>query len=145
MDTKNPLVDLMLPIHQTIAQSLGLTSQLGLININQMATKEPALEKAIIDKVGSYGLQLGRVIDAVELLLDRIDVAYSDLKPDQKKVFDEFKTLATNVKAAKKGYTPMTDESINGFLRGMEYLKENNPKDYAELRQRLLNTLQATA
>jgi hypothetical protein len=44
-------------------------AQFGLINIELGQTPRPDVEQAILDKVGSYGRQLGRIGDAVEVLL----------------------------------------------------------------------------
>ena len=47
-------------------------AQFGLINLDLGHTAQPELEHAILDDVGSYGRQLGRIGDALEVLLDRI-------------------------------------------------------------------------
>ncbi|SFK66743.1 hypothetical protein [Methylocapsa palsarum] len=45
--------------------------QVGLINIGQ--TPQPKMEQAILDEVGSYGRQLGRIGDALEVLMKHVD------------------------------------------------------------------------
>ena len=145
MDTKNPLLDLMLPIHQSLASWVGMTPQFGLVNINQMATEKPELEREIVEKVGSYGMQLGRVIETLELVMERSGISDADLESHDAKVREDFQKLARNVKAAKKGYTPVTDESVTRFLKGIEHLEENDPSAYEKLRKRLLKTLKAGA
>lgn len=45
----------------------------GVVNINIGQTPAPELEQTILDDVGSYGRQLGRIGDALEVLLKRID------------------------------------------------------------------------
>ena len=47
-------------------------AQYGLININLGHTPRPDVEQAILEKVGSYGRQLGRIGDALEVLLDHV-------------------------------------------------------------------------
>jgi hypothetical protein len=44
-------------------------AQFGLINIELGQTPRPEVEQAILDEVGSYGRQLGRIGDALEVLL----------------------------------------------------------------------------
>lgn len=44
-------------------------SQVGLININVGQSSNPAAEAALLDEVGSYGKQLGRIGDALAVLL----------------------------------------------------------------------------
>jgi hypothetical protein len=47
-------------------------AQYGLINIDLGQTPHPEVEKAVLDEVGSYGRQLGRIGDALEVLLKHI-------------------------------------------------------------------------
>jgi hypothetical protein len=47
-------------------------AQIGLFNINFGQTPRPDVEQAILEKVGSYGRQLGRIGDALEVLLDHV-------------------------------------------------------------------------
>lgn len=48
-------------------------AQLGFVNIELGQTPHPEMEQAILDEVGSYGRQLGRIGDALEVLLKRVD------------------------------------------------------------------------
>jgi hypothetical protein len=45
-------------------------AHLGFINIDLGQTPHPEIEQAILDDVGSYGRQLGRIGDALEVLLN---------------------------------------------------------------------------
>src|SRR4051812_19981315 len=47
--------------------------QLGFINVNLGATSRPDIEQNILDEVGSYGRQLGRIGDVMEVLMKRLD------------------------------------------------------------------------
>ena len=47
-------------------------AQLGFINIDLGQTSNPETEQAILDKVGSYGKQLGHIGDALEVLLNHV-------------------------------------------------------------------------
>jgi hypothetical protein len=44
-------------------------NQMGFININTQASADPALEAQIVERVASYGRQLGRLSDAVGVVL----------------------------------------------------------------------------
>jgi hypothetical protein len=48
-------------------------AQLGLVNINLGQTPHPEIEQKVLDEVGSYGRQLGRIGDALEVLIDHFD------------------------------------------------------------------------
>jgi hypothetical protein len=47
-------------------------AQFGFINIDLGQTPHPEVEQAILDEVGSYGRQLGRIGDALEVLLNHV-------------------------------------------------------------------------
>ena len=47
-------------------------AQFGLVNIELGQTPRPDIEQAILEKVGSYGRQLGRIGVALEVLLDHV-------------------------------------------------------------------------
>ena len=47
-------------------------AQFGFINVDLGQTAEPDVERAILDKVASYGRQLGRIGDALEILLKHV-------------------------------------------------------------------------
>jgi hypothetical protein len=50
-------------------------AQFGLINIELGQTAHPEIEQAVLDEVGSYGRQLGRIGDALEVLVRHVDHA----------------------------------------------------------------------
>ena len=45
------------------------SSQAGLVNSNLGRSSDPELEKELLDEVGSYGMQLGRIGDALAVLI----------------------------------------------------------------------------
>jgi hypothetical protein len=49
-------------------------AQFGFINIDLGATPKPEIEQDILDEVGSYGRQLGRIGDALEVLLKHVEL-----------------------------------------------------------------------
>ena len=49
-------------------------AQFGFINIDLGETAHPEVEQAILDEVGSYGKQLGRIGDALEVLLNHTNL-----------------------------------------------------------------------
>lgn len=60
-------------VTQAIDTSLvrGIGDQLGFININTSRSGDPELERRIVEQVASYGRQLGRVLDALDVLIRR--------------------------------------------------------------------------
>jgi len=47
--------------------------QIGFININNAKTPDPGLETTIVEEVGSYGRQIGRIADALDVLVGTLD------------------------------------------------------------------------
>jgi hypothetical protein len=47
-------------------------AQFGFFNINLGQTSRPDIEQEILERVGSYGRQLGRIGDALEVLMDHL-------------------------------------------------------------------------
>lgn len=74
--------------------------QIGLINIDLGLTAEPQTEREILDRVGSYGKQLGRVGDALEVLLKHVDL--SGLSDDEADVIDELQGQLAAVRRVKR-------------------------------------------
>ena len=46
--------------------------QFGLINVSLGQTPRPDIEQKVLEEVGSYGRQLGRIGDALEVLIDHV-------------------------------------------------------------------------
>lgn len=49
-------------------------AQFGFINIDLGSTPKPEVEQQILDEVGSYGRQLGRIGDALEVLIRHVEL-----------------------------------------------------------------------
>jgi len=73
--------------------------QLGLININLGRTPAPEIEERILDDVGSYGRQIGRISDALEVLVDRLEL--KDLDESQREAIILFKAQLAEVRRVK--------------------------------------------
>jgi len=69
--------DFKLPLSGDVTQTINpwnmffdpVGSQFGLVNINMGNSSNPAVEAEVLSKVASYGKQLGRISDALEVLL----------------------------------------------------------------------------
>jgi hypothetical protein len=77
-------------------------AQFGFINIDLGNTAESDLERRILDKVGSYGRQIGRLGDALEVILKHVKLG--DLKPDEQDALDILKGQVAAVRQAKAGH-----------------------------------------
>jgi hypothetical protein len=62
--------------------------QFGLVNITVGQTSNPEMEKKILEGVGTYGKQLGRIGDALRVLVDQQDL--NKLPVEQKNALIDF-------------------------------------------------------
>lgn len=77
---------LRLPLSGDVTQAInpwswtfGPTSnQVGLVNINLGRSANPEVEQEVLDEVGSYGKQLGRIGDALGVLLRHVHMENLD-------------------------------------------------------------------
>ena len=89
------MANFRLPLSGDVTQAINpwqwalnaTNGQFGLFNINLGQSADPQLEADILDEVGSYGRQLGRVGDVLEILLKKVDPATLDAQ-DRVKIED---------------------------------------------------------
>jgi len=74
--------------------------QFGLVNINLGKSADPALEQRILDDVGSYGRQLGRIGEALEVLLDHVKLDRLDAK--ERGAIEDFRLQLAQVTRLKE-------------------------------------------
>ncbi|MCY0094118.1 hypothetical protein [Hoeflea ulvae] len=75
-------------------------SQVGLININLGQSPAPEVEQEILDDVGSYGRQLGRIGDALAVLLRHFHPA-EPLEPDEEKAIRAVRAMLDQIEDIK--------------------------------------------
>jgi len=76
-------------------------AQLGFVNINLGQTPHPEIEQKLLDKVGSYGRQLGRIGDALEVLIDHARL--KDLSPAETDAILILKGQLAEIRKVKRG------------------------------------------
>jgi hypothetical protein len=69
------------------------------IRITGSSAGDPALERQIVEQVASYGRQLGRVLDALDVLIRHTDEAA--LSSGDRRALDELQSLRAEIEAAK--------------------------------------------
>ena len=73
--------------------------QLGMFIFNFGATPAPEVEAQVLEDVGSYGRQLGRLADAVEVLVATLN--RNSLSPEQQAAISAFETQLKEVRRVK--------------------------------------------
>jgi hypothetical protein len=96
------LFGLRAPLSGDVVQDIApaVSSQLGFINIHQTRSKDPDLEQRIITEVASYGRQLGRLMEAVDVLVQRVD--RTSLSAEDRDALDDLHELAEEIEALKQ-------------------------------------------
>ena len=74
-------------------------AQVGLINVNLGRTPRPDIEQKLLDEVGSYGRQIGRIGDALEVLIDHVRL--EGLSKDEKDALAILKGQLAEVRKVK--------------------------------------------
>ena len=75
------------------------------ITINNNAG-DAGVEQTVLGEVGSYGYQIGRLIDAVKVVVDELEKpqGVDKLTPDQRQAIANFRQLAADVDRSVSGY-----------------------------------------
>jgi hypothetical protein len=74
-------------------------AQVGLINIDLGQTPSPQTERAILNDVGSYGRQIGRIGEVLEVILDHMKL--KDLEPAEKDAIDILRGQLAQIRRIK--------------------------------------------
>ena len=74
------------------------------------------IEEHVLGEVGSYGLQLARVLEAVDLLVGELDL--SRLTPEQQRIVVRVEDLASSAKRAVRLYRGQSVDPASAPNRG---------------------------
>lgn len=103
---------LQLPLSGDVTQTINpwtwfinaMGNQFGVININLGKSSDPELEQKILTEVGTYGRQLGRMGEALQVLLNHIKL--DELGPEERKAVTAFLAMQDDI-ARLKGQQQM--------------------------------------
>jgi hypothetical protein len=89
-------------------------------------------EQHVVDRVGSYGYQLNRIIDVLKVAVD--DGIVKGKNEREKQAVDKFVTLAKNAdQAAKEFKGEVTEESVQKLIEGLRRLQHTDRALYQSL------------
>jgi hypothetical protein len=98
-----------LPLSGDVTQSINpftafmTGGQFGLVNINMGQSSEPKVEEEVLSDVASYGKQLGRIGDALIVLLAHFHPR-APLTAEEKSAIDALKEVLEKVAQVKEKY-----------------------------------------
>ncbi|MFX3680011.1 MAG: hypothetical protein ACN6I5_01905 [Hyphomicrobiales bacterium] len=78
-------------------------SQVGLINVNFGRSSAPQVEQAVLDEVGSYGKQLGRMGDVLMVLLKHFKPD-ADLTEDERHAIEDLSVMLREIASVKERF-----------------------------------------
>ncbi len=98
-----------LPLSGNVTQSINpwtfsfnpVGSQFGLVNIELGQSADPGVEEEVLSDVASYGRQLGRIEDALAVLIAHFD-SKRKLNKQEERALAEFGSLVDKVAEIKK-------------------------------------------
>jgi len=101
--------DVNLPLSGAVTQSIepwtswfsAFGSQIGLINVNLGSSAAPEVEKDVISKVASYGRQLGRIEEALVVLLKHFHPR-GELTPGEERSIRALQRMIEEIEDVKK-------------------------------------------
>jgi hypothetical protein len=76
--------------------------QVGLVNVNLGRSPAPAVEEEVLAEVGSYGRQLGRIGDALAVLLKDFPPPGRTLSPEEDRAIRDLKRMLDDVADVKE-------------------------------------------
>jgi hypothetical protein len=97
-----------LPLSGNVTQSINpwtmlfnpVGSQVGLVNIDLGQSSQPEVEQEVLTDVASYGKQIGRIEDALIVLLDHFKPGRS-LTVQEQQAIDDLRDLVSEVQKVK--------------------------------------------
>lgn len=102
------------------------------------------VENRVLQQVGSYGMQLGKIIDVLGVLINQLP--QDKLTPQERLALDEFRDLSVKVSAAvaaAKGsqQQDITQIDIDHMINGLQSLARSNPAKHRYLTDQLKSVL----
>ncbi len=98
-----------LPLSGNVTQSINpwtmlfnpVGSQVGLVNIELGQSTQPEVEEEVLTDVASYGKQIGRIEDALTVLLDHFNPS-RPLTVQEQQAIDDLRELVAQVQKVKE-------------------------------------------
>jgi hypothetical protein len=97
--------DVNLPVElapEYLAQSILPGWQFSLFSVNVGQSSDDGVEKAAIQTVGSYGKQIGHLADALEVVIDHLNLLESDMPQAKKHILQIFLGDVAAIRGVKR-------------------------------------------
>jgi hypothetical protein len=109
IDKESAMPSFRLPLSGNVTQSINpwtmlfnpVGSQVGLVNIELGQSTQPEVEEEVLTDVASYGKQIGRIEDALVVLLDHFNPSRT-LTVQEQQAIDDLRDLVAQVQKVKR-------------------------------------------
>jgi len=128
----SPSSDVLSPIFNYWTTSSG---QYGLVNIRYGASSNAETEQAIVEKVAGYGMQIGRVLDAVVYLAKHL--GENDKTINHNKAILDLMDMNTKINVQKAGSAKPDSLTLTQFIESLTSLKDIDEESFKEVRDKL--------
>jgi hypothetical protein len=115
-------VEVMQSINPVWSWWLNSMHQVGFINISHTQTSKPKVEQQIVTKTASYGKQLGRIVEALNVLCVYHHQHMNGLQEEEKKALKALVELAAELAEVKAQADPEAGNLIYKEVC-LDYLK----------------------
>lgn len=103
--------------------------------VSETNAKNPSQEKEILENVASYGKQIGRINDAlnvlIPLVISRMDA--TDLKQNERQALEAFFELYKEIAKVKGEHIPPDETQLDLLLEDIRALKDRDNETYQNL------------
>ncbi len=96
-----------LPLSGNVTQTINpwtwafTGNTVSLFSVNLGRSADPDIETAVLDRLGSYGRQIGRIGEALAVVLAHVDLG--TLTPDETRAIDALQRQLADIAAIKAG------------------------------------------
>jgi hypothetical protein len=113
-------------------------SQVGFVNIQEMKSDDPDLEKRIISEIGSYGKQLCRVVAALQAICEHLGPLNPERwEPDERAAVNSFLRLAEEISSFKCANQPVRKWEVDQIISAIRDLKRLDRGSYEQVQEGL--------
>ena len=117
----------------------GNSNSNSLINITNYKTNDVNVENTITTEVAGYGMQLGVIEEALEVVISLMKPQIDTASEEQKKAIHAFTTMVDKINEHKEKMVidKFTHGGISDLVYNLETLKKDNPDLFAKVQEKL--------
>jgi hypothetical protein len=113
----------------------------GPVTYQTMESSDIGLEKEIVERVASYGRQLGRISDVLGAMIDTGALPSDSLNTAQRCALEDFQSMRREIEALRWRRAGIDETGIDRLRRKLQDLKRRNDGEYERVARRLRELL----